>query len=133
MDERGAKPGALEADSLRQSGSEAYGGRCVIPSEGCTERRNAKAENYDDSVDGHDGTKGKNRNPGAGPEGRSRGYTRGAGRGMLARTPQPAKVTPRSSPSGDRVKSAPTPFGGRYERRRGAQRCCSSSRRVPQR
>jgi len=69
--DRGAKPGALEADSLRQSGSEAYGGRCVIPSEGCTERRNAKAGNYDDSVDGHDGTKGENRNPGAGPEGAS--------------------------------------------------------------
>jgi hypothetical protein len=85
MDERGAKPGALEADSLRQSGSEAYGGRCVIPSEGCTERRNAKAENYDDSVDGHDGTKGKNRNPGAGPEGAEPGLHARCGGGGCSR------------------------------------------------
>src|SRR5258707_690269 len=96
--------GALEADSLRQSGSEAYRGRRIISSEGCTERRDTKAGNYDDSVDGYDGTKGENRNPGAGPEGAEPGFTREArGSGMFARARQPSRVMPRSSPSGGRV------------------------------
>ena len=66
---------------MRQSGSEAYRGRRIISSEGCTERRDTKAGNYDDSVDGHDGTKGENRNPGAGPEGAEPGFRTREARG----------------------------------------------------
>jgi hypothetical protein len=81
MDERAAKPGALEADSLRQSGSEAYGGRCVIPSEGCTERRNAKAGNYDDLSTVMTARRARIETPAPDRRGRSRGCTRGAGEG----------------------------------------------------